>query len=205
MARWIFYVSRHKAIGIEPYKFHTHEYQPFINVMLNPLAQRHHFRRETQTTQPKSEKCHLPEMNSFSYQIAKLWNKLRFAVIEATPTTNHKMQMLGSNINALAVFNVKVRSVNQLTCFVAHVTLLFCYGPLLRIQIRTWVNNYIHSIVSMWLLIHALTARMVGGFTKSHLKWGRGWMITPYRFTLTWLLIDAISFLGTVAKYIAFA
>ena len=54
MARWIFYVSRHKAIGIKPYKFHTHEYQPFINVMLNPLAQRHHFRREPQTKQPKS-------------------------------------------------------------------------------------------------------------------------------------------------------
>ena len=79
MPRLILFVTGHKTIAIQPYKSHTHEYQSYINVMLNPLAKLNDFKHEPQSKQPKSKKCHLHWMNTFRYQTAKLWNKLHFS------------------------------------------------------------------------------------------------------------------------------
>ena len=69
------YVSRLKAIAIEAYRCKANENPDHINVMLNPLIKPYNLRGGPHAEQPRvnTTSCGL---NSFTYQVAKLWNEI---------------------------------------------------------------------------------------------------------------------------------
>ena len=76
------YVSRLKAISIEAYKCEANENPDYINVMLNPLAKPYKAAL-VHAEQPKvnTTSC---DHNSFTNQVAKLWNEMPSFIKEAT-------------------------------------------------------------------------------------------------------------------------
>ena len=83
------YVSRLKAIAIEAYKCKANENPDYINVMLNPLIKPYNLRGDPRAEQPKvnTTSCGL---NSFTYQVAKLWNKMPSFIIDVTSLLHFK-------------------------------------------------------------------------------------------------------------------
>ena len=76
------YVSRLKSIAIEAYKCYVSENPEYTNVMLDPLNKPYDLRGGSRAEQPKvnTTSCGL---NTFTYQVAKLWNILPSHIKEA--------------------------------------------------------------------------------------------------------------------------
>ena len=83
------YVSRLKAIAIEAYKCKANENPDYINVMLNPLIKPYNLRGGPRAEQPKvnTTSCGL---NSFTYQVAKLWNEIPSSIKDANSLFHFK-------------------------------------------------------------------------------------------------------------------
>ena len=83
------YVSRLKAIAIEVYKGKANENPDYINVMLNPLIKPYNLRGGPHAEQPKvnTTSCGL---NSFTYQVAKLWNEIPSSIKDANSLLHFK-------------------------------------------------------------------------------------------------------------------
>ena len=83
------YVSRLKAIAIEAYECKANENPDYINVMLNPLIKPYNLGGGPRAEQPKvnTTSCGL---NSFTYQVAKLWNEIPSLIKEATSLFHFK-------------------------------------------------------------------------------------------------------------------
>ena len=77
------YVSRLKAIAIEAYKCKANENPDYINVMLNPLIKPYNLRGGPRAEQPKATTTSCG-INSFTYQVGKIWNEMPSFIKEAT-------------------------------------------------------------------------------------------------------------------------
>ena len=83
------YVSRLKAITIEAYKCKANENPDYINVMLIPLIKPYNLRGGPHAEQPKvnTTSCGL---NSFTYQVAKLWNEIPSSIKDVNSLLHFK-------------------------------------------------------------------------------------------------------------------
>ena len=83
------YVSRLKDITVEAYKCKANENPDDVNVMLNPLIKPYNLRGGPHAEQPKvnTTSCGL---NSFTYQVAKLWNEIPSSIKDADSLLHFK-------------------------------------------------------------------------------------------------------------------
>ena len=129
-----FYISRLKDIATEVYKCKANENPDYINVMLNPLIKPYNLRGGPRVEEPKinTTSCGL---NSFKYQIAKLWNEC-LPILKKRPLyiiSNHFYRN-GLDLNATVALVSYVRYTMYryfshisflLTCWVIHEIMLF--------------------------------------------------------------------------------